>query len=56
VNSARPTLPFGSAVQALLHLFKSLSAQVRGFLGSSKLDARASIQIVSVYCMCSLSW
>ncbi len=36
-NSTWPTLPYGSAVQALLLMFKSPKAQVRGFLGSRNL-------------------
>ena len=36
-NSTWPTLPYGSAVQALLLYFKSPRAQVRGFLESSNL-------------------
>src|SRR5262249_21074602 len=39
-NSTWPTLPFGSAVQALLLCFKGLAAQVGRFRGSSSCRSR----------------
>jgi len=47
-KTAWPALPFGSAVQVLLLLFKSLSAQVGRFRGSRNLTlARHSIVLLA---------